>query len=54
MFLFEWATSRMSAANTLEAVLGIAAIVAFLVVSYLTLFFTKIHIKIPKQKKEEK
>lgn len=54
MFLLEWATSRMNAANTLEAILGIATIVAFLIVSYLTLFFTKIHIKITKQKKEEK
>lgn len=54
MLLLEWATARMSAANTVEAVMGIFAIVSFILVSWISRCFTRIHIKITKVKKEEK
>lgn len=54
MLLIEWATARMSAANTFEAVMGIIAIVGFILASWVSRCFTRIHIKITKVKKEEK
>lgn len=47
-------TKAMTASNTWVAILGLAGIALFIILSCWTYCFTTIHIKLTKRKKEEK
>lgn len=54
MGILEVGASMMTAPNTIEALIGVAIVILFLVLSWKTLFFTKIRISFNKSKKKEK
>lgn len=54
MGIVEVCASMMSKPNTIEALIGVAIVILFLILSWKTLFFTKIHNPFNKSKKEEK
>lgn len=45
MFILNWSTSMISAPNTVENLAGIAILIVYSTISYLTNFFTNISIK---------
>ena len=53
MGILEVGASMMTKPNTVEAMIGVAIIVLFLILSWKTLFFTKIHVQFNKSKKEK-